>query len=436
MATLKGIWQFNAVITKPTFVTVPYDGSVVPLQEINYTYQYSNGQRTSQGFAWQISSGVNTENRLVYSLDTATVMYQSTSKGTNKWSSDIVRTVNFGTEEQTVSEEFYSWFTANAVQPTDYITFINNSSNSICISMNEYADLTSYSTAFYNRVIAPDETITYYKVPEERVLVFRTYKGTWSGNTILVPSINGNPVNGEESADTAYAEPSTVSSGTIISYENNSEEVGSTLRWGIVITPAEPEEPEATATVITYNGSTIATLEAGQTATIKTAETEVDHDIVITPVFPIEIAYGDIIATANEGQTATIKCANTEADFDIIVSAKAEEDELSGTTWLFNNTVNSPSQDIYVYSDASSSTTPLLHTYKGDAYPRRNTDAVDGYWCLRVVGNGTVFVQVKYDNNIDQLSISNLANTEIIFYSGVKVTDGFIDWLKANATKQ
>lgn len=198
----------------------------------------------------------------------------------------------------------------------------------------------------------------------------------------------------------------------------------------------EPEPEEPTTTIITYNGSTIATLEAGQTATIKTAETEVEHDIIITPVFPIEIVYGDIIATADEGQTATIKCANTELEHDIVVSAKAEEDELSGTTWLFNNTVNSPSQDIYVYSDASSSTTPLLHTYKGDAYPRRNTDAVDGYWCLRVVGNGTVFVQVKYDNNIDQLSISNLANTEIIFYSGVKVTDGFIDWLKANATKQ
>ena len=41
----------------------------------------------------------------------------------------------------------------------------------------------------------------------------------------------------------------------------------------------EPEEP--TATVITYNGSTIASLEAGQTATIKTAETEVDYDIVV-----------------------------------------------------------------------------------------------------------------------------------------------------------
>ena len=94
-------------------------------------------------------------------------------------------------------------------------------------------------------------------------------------------------------------------------------------------------EEEPSATVITYNGSTIATLEAGQTATIKTAETEVEHDIIITPVFPINIAYGDIIATAEAGQTATVKCANTEVDFDIVVSAKAEEQ--SGNYLTFNS---------------------------------------------------------------------------------------------------
>ena len=77
-------------------------------------------------------------------------------------------------------------------------------------------------------------------------------------------------------------------------------------------------------TKINYNGKTIASLEAGQTATIKTANTEADHDIVITPKSPIEIAYGDIIATATAGQTATIKTAKTEVEHDIIISAKEE----------------------------------------------------------------------------------------------------------------
>lgn len=36
----------------------------------------------------------------------------------------------------------------------------------------------------------------------------------------------------------------------------------------------------ANETIIAYNGETIATLEAGQTATIKAAEYEFDHDLV------------------------------------------------------------------------------------------------------------------------------------------------------------
>lgn len=43
----------------------------------------------------------------------------------------------------------------------------------------------------------------------------------------------------------------------------------------------EEPEPETPKTTITYNGKTIATLEAGQTATIKTAQSEVEHDIVV-----------------------------------------------------------------------------------------------------------------------------------------------------------
>ena len=52
------------------------------------------------------------------------------------------------------------------------------------------------------------------------------------------------------------------------------------LEANATLVEVEPEE-STTATVITYNGSTIASLEAGQTATIKTAETEVEHDIVV-----------------------------------------------------------------------------------------------------------------------------------------------------------
>lgn len=38
----------------------------------------------------------------------------------------------------------------------------------------------------------------------------------------------------------------------------------------------------AEKTTIAYNDSTITTLEAGQTVTIKTAETKLEHDIIVT----------------------------------------------------------------------------------------------------------------------------------------------------------
>lgn len=153
------------------------------------------------------------------------------------------------------------------------------------------------------------------------------------------------------------------------------------------------EEPEATATVITYNGSTIATLEAGQTATIKTAETEVEHDIVITPVFPINIAYGDIIATAEAGQTATVKTANTEVDFDIVVSAKAEE-----ANYL---TFSSPSS-FTLNTSSSNKTWDGMLEYSTDASAwnvwdgKTTLSADNGKLYLRGTGNTQISSGIKW----------------------------------------
>lgn len=195
------------------------------------------------------------------------------------------------------------------------------------------------------------------------------------------------------------------------------------------------EEP-TTATTITYGDETIATLEAGQTATIKTAETEVEHDIVITPAFPIEIAYGDIIATAGAGQTATIKTANTEADFDIVVSAKAEEDDSIVGTWVFNEALALPEienvtnywvdfvavdnygeQKNFVYfqfvpSSFSGVSLQYCFVSSGGGYAARTVYGTDGKW-------------------------SNDASRTVKITGGDDVTNSeFITWLKANATKQ
>ena len=114
-----------------------------------------------------------------------------------------------------------------------------------------------------------------------------------------------------------------------------SEEYQIILTWLNVNATKQSEEP--TATVITYNGSTIATLEAGQTATIKAAEYEFDHDLVFKVASgggsggsaEFNIAYGDTAPTdtsklwvkasepAAVSVTSAIVTASEELEFDI-----------------------------------------------------------------------------------------------------------------------
>ena len=204
----------------------------------------------------------------------------------------------------------------------------------------------------------------------------------------------------------------------------------------------EDEEPEATSTVITYNGSTIATLEAGQTATIKTAETEVEHDIIITPVFPIEIAYGDIIATANEGQTATIKCANTEADFDIVVSAKAEEviSDLTGTTWLFNSNIDrdKPAVGYGIKGTATSGE----YTFEVQSLKIGERSGSSNYFTIEYAPVGSNYgAFFRQWGNWEYYDGSNWYNIStpptLTITGGADATNAdLIAWLEANATKQ
>lgn len=208
--------------------------------------------------------------------------------------------------------------------------------------------------------------------------------------------------------------------------------------YGELQEPEEPEEPEPTATVITYNGSTIATLEAGQTATIKTAETEVEHDIIITPVFPIEIAYGDIIATAEAGQTATVKCANTEADFDIVVSAKAEEDDSAVGTWVFNETVEGYYGSFLIYMNYRSTTDICAIKFKDGTtfgfYFNTAHGGFDGYLGMDSYNPPNQFYarqdSIKKTFYLSEVESIKIPNENVI------VSDGFYNWLKANATKQ
>lgn len=213
------------------------------------------------------------------------------------------------------------------------------------------------------------------------------------------------------------------------------------LEWLKANATKQGEEPEApTATVITYNNETIATLEAGQTATIKTAETEVEHDIVITPAFPINIAYGDIIATAEAGQTATVKCANTEADFDIVVSAKADITDLTGTTWLFNSNINRDKSAVGY--GIKGTATSGEYTFEVQSIQFGERSGSSNYFVIQYapVGSsyGAFFRQWGNWEYYDGRNWYNISTPPTLTITGgADVTNAdLIAWLKANATKQ
>lgn len=94
MAAISGVWTFNETLKKrpeygaASFISngIEYTGMTEGLSVGAYVLKY-------------LGATVN-----VYSY------------ATNTWTDEIYRTVDFGTTSQTVSDEFYTWLTANAVQ--------------------------------------------------------------------------------------------------------------------------------------------------------------------------------------------------------------------------------------------------------------------------------------------------------------------------------
>ena len=74
-------------------------------------------------------------------------------------------------------------------------------------------------------------------------------------------------------------------------------------------------------TIVTYNGATIATLEAGQTATLLCRGKRMSGNIVIDGA--CSVSYNsNAIATLEENKTATILCDNKIMIGDVVVTAK------------------------------------------------------------------------------------------------------------------
>ena len=86
----------------------------------------------------------------------------------------------------------------------------------------------------------------------------------------------------------------------------------------------DPEEPTPppTPTTITYNGNTIASLSAGQSATLPCNGKVMASDVLITGACSVKYN-GVVIASLAEGQTVTLACKDRVMASDVLVTLSA-----------------------------------------------------------------------------------------------------------------
>ena len=120
VVTLAGTWVFNETLTVPTGELVETELSYTSGSasfkgmKMNTDLYYTNPTLTPTAF-------VESDNPSFVLLAQADFVEDPTAKDGpvyygGSWTLVAYRTVNFGTEPQEVSQEFYTWFTANAVQ--------------------------------------------------------------------------------------------------------------------------------------------------------------------------------------------------------------------------------------------------------------------------------------------------------------------------------
>lgn len=103
MAKVKGIWVFHNVLT-----AAGNEGSITYGQDVVFT---SNG-----GVFDRLIPLFGYESVMTYSNIEFSYSVYSHSDG---WTNEAYKTVDFGEQEQEVTDEFYTWLTANATPEED-----------------------------------------------------------------------------------------------------------------------------------------------------------------------------------------------------------------------------------------------------------------------------------------------------------------------------
>lgn len=255
MATLKGRWLFNEVVGFPVFVSGEWYG-----EYFTFTNDALNREHTYLSFT-------NNSSDKYMSFGSSGSPYRVYDFNTNSWYGNGGKQITFdGT--QTVSKEFYDWFTANA----------------------RIADLTGYTVTvpagwsaeagygFY-------DLYGYWFDEEKGVSVFGIgydYFDSQSSDFIFISTLT---------RAAGVAKAISPSSSFTLEIQGGTDATNTSLiQWFVDNNatfektgeeePDTPEEPTTPTATITYDGATV-TLKEGQTITFRFAEKVFKSDIVI-----------------------------------------------------------------------------------------------------------------------------------------------------------
>lgn len=248
MATVKGVWVFNSHLKQPltSFGTcyVNFKSKDNPYTYLSIVSDSSLYYRTSDGGSY------------VYSF------------GTDTWTEEVYRIIDFGTTPQEVSASFYTWLTENATQQG-----------------GEDDDSDSTVTDLTNTTwVINDATC------DAGYGMFDVVTDSYGSSCRL-----GIGYNWDHRATGSYPEANIINSfdvgdfpvlafniGDSITFYGGSDVTNTSLiSWVSTHATQQAEEETTSTATITYNGNVIATITDGQTATLPCKGKKMVGDIVI-----------------------------------------------------------------------------------------------------------------------------------------------------------
>lgn len=211
------------------------------------------------------------------------------------------RYIDFGTEEQDLSDDVYRWFEGNAVQWLDEISTIETPTvNGVWIINDKPA--------------RPDENLVQAINFSSRNQQYKAI--SIDGLILYLYADSGEVHQVYDNVNWAHSDERVIDFGT-----DAQEVFHEFYAWLTANATPQASEDDTPNTLIIYDGVTVE-MDGELPATLECEGKKARTDIIITPAFPIKIAYGGIVHTADEGTPATLVCSGKKMRADVVITAE------------------------------------------------------------------------------------------------------------------